>query len=100
MCMLMTLLAAVIATVTWYVTAPKRNLYLGTLSLMYWGAGLMWLVDGVFCVIEGGSFLDLSVNDVLLGALIILCGLAVWLVVLLRRNPRGLFAAFGKKHRI
>ena len=48
MTLLTTIFAAVIATVVWYRTAPKSNMKLGTLSLMYWGASIMWFVDSIF----------------------------------------------------
>jgi hypothetical protein len=94
MCLMITLLAAVISTIVWYVKLPESKLKLGTLSLMYWGAALMWTVDGFFCVAEGEPFLDLSLNDALLGILIVICGLAAWLLMLLISDPKKVFKSF------
>ncbi len=97
MCLLITLLAAVVSAVVWYVNAPDNKLRLGTLSLMYWGASLMWTVDGFFCIAEGEPFLDLSLNDALLGMLIVICGLVVWLLMLLYNDPKKVLRAFKFK---
>lgn len=96
MCLMITLFAAVFATVAWYAAAPNNSLRLGTLSLMYWGAGLMWMVDGVFAVLEGEPFLDLSTDDALLGLLVVLCGLVAWVLILLIRDPKKVFLKLGK----
>lgn len=92
MCLIITAFAAVITTIIWYFRANEKKYGLGILSLMYWGASLMWLVDGFFCVAEGEPFLDLSANDALLGIVIVLCGLVAWTVALLCRDPKKLFA--------
>ena len=41
MCLLLTLMAAVAATVAWYACEKRGTYRLGTLCLIYWGAGLM-----------------------------------------------------------
>lgn len=92
MCLVITAFAAVITTLVWYFRAHERALGLGTLALMYWGAALMWLVDGFFVVAEGEAFLDLSANDALLGVVVVLCGLAAWALMLLWRDPKGVLA--------
>ena len=48
MTLLISLTAAVIATVVWYTRAQDNKLCLGALCWMYWGASLMWLVDAIF----------------------------------------------------
>ncbi|MCR4963797.1 MAG: hypothetical protein K6B40_08000 [Firmicutes bacterium] len=88
MCLLLTACAAITATLLWYFRDADKDLRLGFLALMYWGAALMWTVDGFFCVAEGEPFLDLSANDALLGLVIVVCGLIVWLLSLLIRDPR------------
>lgn len=98
MCLLITLLAAIISTIVWYVNAPESKLKLRTLSLMYWGAALMWTVDGFFAIAEGESFLDLSINDALLGLLITICGLLAWLLILLYNDPKKVLSAFQFKN--
>lgn len=76
MCLILTCIAAVITTVL-YFRYPKisARFSLEHLALMYWGAALMWSVDGVFRLMEGERFLELTVNDTLLGILVVICGL-------------------------
>lgn len=42
MCLLLTLMAAVAATVAWYACEKRKTYRLGTLCLIYWGA-IAWL---------------------------------------------------------
>lgn len=86
MCLLITTLAAIITTIAWYVKIPNSPNKVGSLCLIYWGASLMWLVDAFFCLTEGEPFLDLSFNDALLGFVVVLCGLAAWVVILLHKD--------------
>lgn len=86
MCLLITVLAAVIATIVWYVKIPNSQNKISSLCLIYWGASLMWLVDAFFCLTEGEPFLDISFNDALLGFTAVLCGLAAWVVILLHKD--------------
>ena len=94
MTLLITVFAAVICTVIWYVTAPESRMNLGTLCRMYWGASLMWLVDAVYEYAELGSAyfapepLDM-LNDLYLGLCVVALGLVIWLCVLLTRDPKG-----------
>lgn len=76
MCLLITLLAAVIATVAWYRLGLHGRPRAGRLCLLYWGAALMWLVDGCFRLAEGEAFLELSMHDALLGMTVVVLGLA------------------------
>ena len=46
MTLLTAAIAAVIVTLVWYFKDGTNEMRIGTLSLMYWGATLMWLVDG------------------------------------------------------
>jgi hypothetical protein len=85
MCLLITLAAALAASLTWYRKGRDEAMKLETLSLMYWGAALMWMVDGFFRLAEDEPFLELTLDDVLLGLLVVACGLLAWFV--LRRNP-------------
>lgn len=91
MCLIITALAAVAATLLWYYKPEqRRSANLGMLPLMYWGAALMWSVDGVFSLAAGEDFLDLSGNDALLGLLVVVCGLLAWGVsrVCMKRGKR------------
>lgn len=88
MCLLITAAAALAASIPWYFRSGGKKW--GTLALMYWGAALMWTVDDIFSVLEGGGFFDLSAGDALLGLVVVLCGLAAWLVLLLWNRFSGL----------
>lgn len=94
MTLLITVFAAVIATVVWYQTAQKTDMKLGVLCWMYWGAALMWLVDAVVAYLELGVAYftpDLAemVNDTFLGLSVVAVGLVVWLGILLVKDPKG-----------
>jgi hypothetical protein len=66
---------------------------LGTLSLMYWGASIMWFVDAVVEYIEMGaeyftpSTTDM-INDAFLGLSVSAFGLIIWLVILFVKDPQ------------
>lgn len=94
MTLLLTVLAAVAATVVWYRTAQRTDWKLEPLCCMYWGAALMWLVDGVVSYLElGAAYFTPSgaelVNDTFLGLSVVALGLVVWLVILLVTDPQG-----------
>ena len=94
MTLLTTVFAAVISTIVWYKTAPKSNMKLGTLSLMYWGASIMWLVDAIFeyAELKEEYFTPAPVdmlNDFFLGLSVVALGLIIWLVVLMISDPKG-----------
>ena len=66
MCLLLTLMAAVAATVAWYACEKRKTYRLGTLCLIYWGAGLMWLVDFFFEYFsEGAAYFQQSFSEIL-----------------------------------
>lgn len=94
MCLILTLIAALVSSALWY-KKDKSNAYkLGTLALMFWGASLMWLVDSVFAAFAGEAFFDISADDTKLGLLIIACGVAMWLIILgVSRSKRVLSKA-------
>ena len=89
MYLILTAAAAVAATLVWYVKLPDRRSRLGFLSLMYWGATLMWTVDHVLAYIqEGGPVFDTSFSAFLLGIVVVLAGLIIWLIRLLAADPK------------
>ena len=96
MTLLITIIAAVAATVCWYANDKRDEYKLGVLSLIYWGASLMWFMDFVFEYAElkteyfSQSFSDI-LNDSLLGVTVVVLGLAAWIVVLLVKDPKGVF---------
>lgn len=94
MTLLITLFAAIISTVCWYRHSENDTMMTGTLSLIFWGASLMWLVDAIFeyAELKAEFFhpapLDVF-NDALLGLAVVALGLCAWLVVLLVKDPKG-----------
>ncbi len=98
MTLLVTVFAAIICTAAWYRSAEARQLRAGTLSLMYWGASLMWLVDAISEYAELGAEafipapLDM-LNDLYLGLSVVALGLVIWLAILLVRDPKGVVRA-------
>ena len=79
MCLIFTFLAAVCTSIICF-SHPQfiQQFQLHKLALMYWGATLMWSIDGVFQLREGEAFFDLSLNDAFLGIVVIVCGVVLW----------------------
>jgi len=100
MTLLITVFAAVTVTVIWYNTDGDQKL--GFLSLMYWGAALMWLVDAVAEYITLGTEyftpapMDM-LNDAYLGFSAAALGLVIWLVILLVKDLKGKIKIMLKK---
>ena len=96
MTLMITVIAAVISTVVWYMNADK-GYQLEKLSLMYWGASLMWMCDAVFEFRELGSeyftpAAEDMLNDAFLGLAAVTLGLVIWLVILLVKDPKGVIS--------
>ena len=92
MTLLITVFAAIAATVVWY-TRKDDSMKVGVLVWMFWGASLMWLGDAIFGYIEDGAeyfvpSIEEMVNDGFLGFSVIALAMVVWLVVLLIKDPR------------
>ena len=101
MTLLITIFAAVIATVIWYVRKDD-SMKLETLLFMYWGAAIMWLVDAIFEYMELKEkyftpALEDMINDTFLGLYVVALGLVIWVVRLLIADPRGSVRAVLKK---
>jgi len=96
MTLLITIIAAIASTIVWYACENRDTYKLGTLSLIFWGASLMWLMDFVFEYAElkaeyfNQEFADI-LNDSLLGLAVVALGLAAWIVILLVKDPKGVF---------
>ena len=93
MTLLITVFAAIIATVKWY-NSKDDTMKIGTLALIYWGAALMWSVDAVFEYIElGAEFFTPAaadmLNDAFLGVAAVALGLIIWMVMVLIKDPKG-----------
>lgn len=92
MCELMTIAAAIVFTVAYF--RGRRSSAVFTTMLMFWGAALMWSVDCVHSAMEGEGLLDLSVEDAVLGAIVLAAGLAVFgVMAFLERRQGGRVAA-------
>ena len=94
MTLLTTVFAAIFCTIIWYKKEEARTLKVGLLSLMFWGASLMWLIDAIFEYAELGaeSFVPAPLdmlNDFYLGLSVVALGLIIWLVILLVKDPKG-----------
>jgi peptidoglycan biosynthesis protein MviN/MurJ (putative lipid II flippase) len=95
---LLTALAAVITTVIWYVKSPDNKYKLGLLSLFFWGATIMWLVDHIMAYLsEGGEFFEMTADASMLGVSVIMGALIVWLVVLLISDPKKVLKTILRK---
>lgn len=92
MTLLITVFAAIISAILWY-NKFDGNMNLGALSLMYWGASLMWLVDAIAAYIKNGAeyFSPAAadmLNDAYLGFSAVALGLVIWLITLLIKDPK------------
>ena len=94
MTLLTTVFAAIVCTVIWYRSESRREMKVGVLCLMFWGASLMWFVDAVF------EYAELKekyftpepaemLNDLFLGLSVVALGMIIWLVIMLIRDPKG-----------
>ena len=94
MTLLITVFAAIITTVIWYMSSQRKILRLGTLALMYWGASIMWFVDAIFEYAElGAEFFTPEaadmLNDSYLGLCVVALGLIIWMITLFIKDPKG-----------
>lgn len=104
MTLLISCFAAITVTILWYMNANARKMKIGTLCFMYWGAALMWLVDAVAAYLEASADLfcpsaEDMLHDSFLGFSAIALGLAIWLAIVLVKDPMGTIrSALMKKH--
>lgn len=101
MTLLITIFAAVVCTIIWYVSDKARKLKTGVLCCSYWGASLMWLVDAVFEYAEfkSGFFVPAGqdmLNDSFLGLSVVALALIVWVVTMLIKDPDGVLKSICK----
>lgn len=94
MTLLTAVIAAVISTAVWYGSAGARQMKVGVLCWMFWGASLMWLGDAIFEYAElGAAYFTPSagdmLNDLFLGLSAVALALVIWVAVLLIRDPNG-----------
>lgn len=94
MTLLLTFIAAIITTLIWYTNETARNLKIGILCYMYWGASLMWMCDAVAEYLELRAeyfqpYAQDMLNDAFLGVSVIVFALVIWLVVMIVKDPMG-----------
>lgn len=97
MTLLLTVFAAVVATMLWY-NRKDDTMHLGALCFMFWGASLMWLGDAIFEYAELGAdyftpALEDMLNDIFLGLSVIALALVVWTVIVLVKDSKGVIRA-------
>lgn len=102
MTLLITVFAAIIATISWYKHTPNDAMKRGILCYLYWGSSIMWLVDAIFeyCELGAEFFAPAPVdmlNDAYLGLSVVALGLIAWLIYLFVKDPEGKIKAALKK---
>lgn len=104
MTLLVTMLATVVVTLIWYCNEKARQMKIGLLCYMFWGASIMWFVDAIFDYAElredyfTPGLTDM-VNDLFLGISVIAFALTIWSVILLIKDPAGVVKDTLKKQR-
>lgn len=96
MTLLISVFAAVISTAIWYKNAPESKMKLGILCWLYWGSSLMWLVDAIveYAELKAAYFTPAAedmLNDTFLGLSVVALGMVIWIVILLVKDPKGVF---------
>jgi len=85
---------AVIATLLWYRSAENDVYLFKYLALISWGATVMFFIDHVYSYLtEGGEFIDLSIDAIMLGIVLQLFILVLWLALLLLKDPKHVIRA-------
>lgn len=93
MWLITTFIAALAATLLWFLL--KKKYKLGFLSLMLWGATIMILIDHILGY-EGGKFLETETDGMIksgvsLGIVMLLPVLFIWFIaILISGSKRGL----------
>lgn len=81
--------AAAIVTPIWYSMAEEDKYLLRLLCLILWGATMMAFVDHVMgFLMEGGEFLELTLDATVLGFAMLTVALVIWEIVLLLKDPK------------
>lgn len=93
MTLLISVFAAIAVTVIWYTNSKAREMKVGILCYMFWGASLMWMVDAVAEYLElGAEYFSPApadmLNDTFLGFSVVALALVIWIVYLLIKDPK------------
>lgn len=80
MCLIMTTIAAAVTGGVWFVLSRRGRATksLSFTALMFLSAALMWCVDGIASVLDGGEFFDLTAQDAILGVMILALGFLIF----------------------
>jgi hypothetical protein len=94
MTLLVTVFAAIISTIVWYVHAPEDRMKVHRLCFIFWGASLMWFVDACFeySRLHAAYFTPSAgemLNGLFLGLAVTALAMIIWLVSLLVSDPEG-----------
>ena len=92
MTLLISVFAAVIVTILWYTNQNARELKVGLLCYMFWGASLMWMVDAIveYVELKAAYFtpaLEDMINDTFLGFSVVAFALVIWVAYVLIKDP-------------
>lgn len=92
MTLLISVFAAVVVTILWYTNEKARELKIGLLCYMFWGASLMWMVDAVaeYMELRAAYFtpaLEDMINDAFLGFSVVAFALVIWVAYVLIKDP-------------
>jgi len=88
MWLVITLLAAVFVTALWYFSESGNRLEI--LGFMLWGATTMIFIDHTLGYLaEGGEFLEVTPEAMVLGVILVAVAFAVWEILLLLEDPKG-----------
>ncbi len=82
MCLIMTICTAIVFSFIFLLKKRngKNNKSVFMAMLMFWAASLMWSMDGIASVLAGEGFFDLSMQDTILGVIIVMSGLIVFVI--------------------
>ena len=98
MTLLISVFAAVIVTILWYTNENARELKVGLLCYMFWGASLMWMVDAIaeYVELKAAYFtpaLEDMINDTFLGLSVVAFALVIWVAYELMNDPKNVVRA-------
>lgn len=98
MTLLISVFAAVIVTILWYTNENARELKVGLLCYMFWGASLMWMVDAIaeYVELKAAYFtpaLEDMINDTFLGLSVVAFALVIWVAYVLMKDPKNVIRA-------
>ena len=98
MTLLISVFAAVIVTILWYTNENARELKVGLLCYMFWGASLMWMVDAIaeYVELKAAYFtptLEDMINDTFLGLSVVAFALVIWVAYVLMKDPKNVVRA-------